>query len=182
MEWFKAEITGVSPLLMRRFTETQDGGATASRTPDRGTPSDQAAANLYHAGEQVVFPAVNVFRSIIEAGTYLKIGRKQISTARSSLVPAGVSIREIDLPVHQPWVVDSRAVRMPATGGRVMRHRPRFDAWKLAFTIGTDTEVIDKATLRKLVNIAGSRIGIGDFRPSTRGPFGRFKVTQWEVS
>lgn len=31
----------------------------------------------------------------------------------------------------------------------------------------------------EIVDAAGSRIGIGDFRPACKGPFGRFVVTSW---
>ena len=33
--------------------------------------------------------------------------------------------------------------------------------------------------LRTIVDDAGSKIGLGDFRPDCKGPFGKFKVTTW---
>jgi len=32
------------------------------------------------------------------------------------------------------------------------------------------------------VDAAGKRIGLGDFRPDCKGPFGRFVVTKWKTS
>ena len=33
--------------------------------------------------------------------------------------------------------------------------------------------------LRQIIDDSGKRIGLGDFRPSTKGPYGRFVVTSW---
>jgi hypothetical protein len=34
---------------------------------------------------------------------------------------------------------------------------------------------------RRLVDDAGRKVGLGDFRPWRRGPFGRFTVVRWEI-
>lgn len=79
------------------------------------------------------------------------------------------------------WEVDERSVVNPATGGRMMAFRPRFNRWSLAFTIEYDPTIFDAAVVRDLVDYAGTRIGLGDFRPARKGPFGKFKVTRWEA-
>ena len=42
-----------------------------------------------------------------------------------------------------------------------------------------DTSICGVKLFRQIVDDAGKRIGIGDFRPATKGPFGRFAVTVW---
>jgi hypothetical protein len=100
---------------------------------------------------------------------------------RSSLIPACLQIQEIEIPLQSEggWTVDTRAVRIPSTGGRIQRHRPCFHDWCLAFTVDLDTSEIGEKLLRDIIDAAGSKIGLGDFRPATKGPFGRFKVTRW---
>ena len=61
-----------------------------------------------------------------------------------------------------------------------MAHRPRFDAWTLNFTLDVDADMFADTLVRELLDIAGKRIGLGDFRPARRGPFGRFVVTGWK--
>ena len=61
-----------------------------------------------------------------------------------------------------------------------MRHRAMFNDWELSFSLTLDTEVITPKMLRQIVDIAGKRIGLGDFRPQTKGQFGRFVVTDWK--
>jgi hypothetical protein len=76
--------------------------------------------------------------------------------------------------------VDSRSVVIPATGGRIMAHRPRLDKWSLTFRLMIDTTMFTEAFTRKLVDDAGKRIGLGDFRPDRKGIFGKFVVSNWE--
>lgn len=62
-----------------------------------------------------------------------------------------------------------------------LRHRPMFDDWRLTFTAELDEKEIGVKLFRSIVDAAGNKVGIGDYRPSTRGPFGRFKVVEWAV-
>lgn len=54
------------------------------------------------------------------------------------------------------------------------------DEWQVSFCINFDPDVFHENLVRELVDIAGQRIGIGDFRPARKGPFGRFKVASWQ--
>ena len=42
-----------------------------------------------------------------------------------------------------------------------------------------DTEVMSEGLLRDIVDKAGKAVGLGDFRPDCKGPFGKFEVTKW---
>jgi hypothetical protein len=76
--------------------------------------------------------------------------------------------------------VDTRAVRIPATGGRILAHRPMFDDWALEFIADVDTDLMNEKLFRAIVDNAGKRVGLGDFRPATKGPYGRYVVTSWK--
>lgn len=182
------KIAGVSPLLMNRFTD-ENAASVASGTSAviRGAkppPREQALAKLYtDSNGKPILPASNLLRALVDAGQFIKAGRSKLSTSRSSLIPAGVAMREIELPVSPAkWEVDSRSVVIPATGGRIMAHRPRFDQWAVSCTLDVDGEMFSADLVRQLVDFAGSRVGVGDFRPMRRGPFGRFRVDGWKVS
>lgn len=62
-----------------------------------------------------------------------------------------------------------------------MCHRPRLDNWELSFTLDVDTEMFDAKIVRILVDDAGKKCGIGDYRPNRKGPFGKFFVKTWEI-
>jgi hypothetical protein len=78
------------------------------------------------------------------------------------------------------WEVDSRAVVVPSTGGRIVCHRPRLDKWILNFTLKLDTKMFSPKFIRTIVDDAGTKVGLGDFRPSRKGIYGRFVVTNWK--
>jgi hypothetical protein len=62
-----------------------------------------------------------------------------------------------------------------------MAHRPRLDEWECSFTIDLfDPDILAPADVRQIIDDAGKKIGLGDFRPSRKGPFGRFVVTAWK--
>lgn len=165
------------------------GTSSSVATGTKGLPRDQAEKKIYRdSNGHPVIPGPNIFSSIIQAGVYHKSGKRQITSKGGSLVPAGLSIIEIETPILIPgtkkqavFEVDSRTGVNPSTGGRVMIHRARFDAWELSFTMEVDEAIFDEAMIRLLVDDAGRRVGLGDFRPAKRGPFGRFKVVHWTV-
>ena len=133
---------------------------------------------------KLIVPGTNLFRCLIDAGKFFKSGKSKVTTLKSSLIPACVSIEEIDIPIKhvQDWKVDTRPVRIPSTGGRILCHRPSFDDWRLSFTLMLDESFLGVKLLRDIVDAAGQRIGLGDFRPDCKGLFGKFKVVSWKVS
>lgn len=180
-------ISGVTPLLMNRFTEESEiavsSGTRTSIRGMRGTPREQAAPKAYknEAGELFI-PGPNIFSCLVAAGSFHKSGRVKLTTHKSSLIPAGLSVVELVCPLNtKDWECDSRSVVIPSTGGRIMCHRPRLDAWQATFTLEIDETMFDPKFVRLLVDDAGKKIGLGDYRPQRKGPFGRFVVANWNT-
>jgi hypothetical protein len=97
------------------------------------------------------------------------------------LVPAGVQVEELVVPLGtKDFEVDSRRVVIPSTGGAIMKHRARVDEWVCTFTLDIDTEIFTAKFVRQLLDDAGKKVGLGDYRPARRGPFGKFVVIEWE--
>lgn len=60
---------------------------------------------------------------------------------------------------------------------RLPRTRAKFDPpWSLKFRLDCDDELVDKEQLDTWLDIAGRRIGLGDWRPEKSGDYGRFEV------
>lgn len=187
MKTIKVSITGITPLLMNNFTdEAQQAASSGTRgatVGNKGTPEQQATKKLYKtsAGKPCI-PQPNMLRCIIDAGKYFKNGKSKVTTQKSSLIPACVDIEGVELELKAgKWSVDTRPVRIPATGGRILAHRPRFDSWSLEFTILLNDKIMTAELLREIVDAAGAQIGLGDFRPDCKGPFGKFRVDKWVV-
>lgn len=188
MKTVKVTIEGVTPLLMNRFTSESEikisSGVSAVSQGDKGTPREQAAKTAYMDEQGNLYvPGPNLFRSFIDAGKFHKNGKSKVTTKKSSLVTAGMCLNDIVLSLNtKKFEVDSRSVVIPATGGRIMKHRARLDEWKLSFTLEIDTAIFTAEFVRILVDDAGKKIGLGDFRPDRKGPFGKFVVTKWRVA
>jgi hypothetical protein len=183
----EVEITGVTPLIQNRFHDeaamAATNGTRATLTGDKGSPKEQAEKKLYLDGAgNPMIPQPNLFRCIIDAGSFFKAGKSKVTTQKSSLIPSCVSVQGIELPLFSSagWRVDERPVRIPSTGGRILAYRPIFDDWRTAFAVDLDEREMSEKLFRQIVDKAGKAIGLGDFRPATKGPYGKFVVTRWE--
>ncbi len=162
-------IAGTTPLLCGR-------PAPEVAVPDIADPRSQAAARLYtDVTGQPVIPGLNLFRCITGAARH--IGRCPVELVHS----LGVAERDVRIRSEHPYAIDTRMVRHPESGERCLCHRPRFDDWSLDLTLLVDRDGISGADARLLLETAGVRVGLGDFRPERNGPFGRFILASWEV-
>ena len=64
---------------------------------------------------------------------------------------------------------------------RVLRTRAKFDEWGVVFTVECDDELVDREQLDAWLDIAGRRIGLGDWRPTKSGHYGRFETEAIEA-
>jgi len=181
------EIAGITPLICNRFHDAAQMEASAgvrgsSAAADRGTALEQSEKKLYTGlNGKPMIPQPNLLRCLVDGGKFFKVGKSQLTTNTSSVLFACVSIdaAEIEIQHSAPWRVDTRAVVIPSTKGRVLAHRPMFDDWRLAFEVELDTTICSAKLFRQVVDTAGNRIGLGDFRPARKGPYGRFSVVKW---
>src|SRR5215204_5432270 len=162
----QVEIEGITPLICNRFTDeaqmAASNGTRAATVGNKGTPFEQAEKKVYtNAKGKPCIPQPNLLRCIIDAGSFFKAGKSKVTTQKTSLIPACVDIDGIDIEIQSTpgWSVDTRPVRIPATGGRILAHRPRFDEWALSFTIQLDDTVMTESLLRDIVDTAGKRVG-----------------------
>jgi hypothetical protein len=181
-------IQGISPLLMNRFTEENEikvtNGMSSVQLGDKGTPREQADRKAYKDKKgNLYIPGQNIYAALISAGRFHKVGKSKVTTQKTSLIPAGIFILDTVIPLGtKQYEIDSRSVVIPSTGGRIMCHRPRLDEWAAKFNLDIDTEMFNEKFVRQIVDDAGKKVGIGDFRPERKGVFGRFVVKEWKVA
>lgn len=176
MKSAKIEITikGLSPLLMHAFPMTE------IKSFEKLSKEEQAEHAAYRVAEteELYVPGIAIQRALVSAATFSK------GKGRSTLQKIVAACVQIDpeycLLGTKTYEIDSRPVVVPATKGRVMRHRPRFNDWEVSFSITFDLELLTEAQMRTIVEDTGSRIGILDFRPEKKGSFGRFMITNWK--
>jgi hypothetical protein len=173
MKKIQVTIKGITPLLMHAFPmETVEA-------IEKKTKEEQAEYAAYRDPDtnMLYIPGVAIQRTLIGAAVYSK-GKGRASLQRVAAACLMVSPERVSLNTDE-YTIDSRPVVVPATRGRVMRHRPRLDEWEAAFEIEFDEILITANQVRNIVDDAGKRVGLLDFRPERKGPFGRFIVTNW---
>lgn len=190
MKTFTARIEGTAGLIQHRFSEQAE--ADSSKTTrlvgnTRGTPREEAEKVTYRYPDGTLYhPGAAIARLLREAGANHKIkgSRKSVKYA----VPGAVIVLDDTIALLHPetneplddYEVDSRPVVIPATKGRVMRHRPRVDEWAMEFQLEIDEDLLPPEFVCQLLTEGGKKLGLGDFRPEKGGPFGRFNVTLWK--
>ena len=187
MKTIEVEIRGNTPLLIHKFAEqAEQGKATRRVMVDSMNPRDEATKNAYIAQDGTYyFNAFSVPATMANAGVNHKMrgSRKTLKFVVPSAVRMEadtVTILDENGKPAKNFEVDSRPVTIPATKGRVMRYRPRFDQWGAKFRLLLNDQMLSSEDAHRLLNEAGESMGIGDFRPEKRGPFGTFRVTKFE--
>ena len=86
------------------------------------------------------------------------------------------SVKDIDAASADESFRFSAAVRVGTA--KIIRTRPRFDAWSVTFTAEIDESVCEERQVTSWLQSAGKLVGIGDWRPGAPrgGSFGRFIV------
>lgn len=175
MKSISVTIEGLSALLMHSYP------LVPIEAIEKKTPQEQAELAAYRDPQtkQLYIPGPNVQRSFVSGASYSK-GKGRGNLSRVAAACIIVDPERISLGTDK-YDIDSRPVVVPATKGRVLRHRPRLDKWKCSFTIDYDETLLTASQVRRIVDDTGSRVGLLDFRPEKRGPFGRFMVTAWDA-
>ncbi|MCI0422766.1 MAG: hypothetical protein L0312_26685 [Acidobacteria bacterium] len=176
---FEVEIKGITPLLMHAFPlvplealEKKPIAEQAEAAAYRIPSSNGNVGDLY-------IPGTAIQRGLVGAATFSK-GKGRASLQKQAAACLFVTPEYVSLNTKE-YAIDSRPVVIPATKGRVLRHRPRLDSWGVKFTLEFDDSLISETQLRQIVDDLGQRVGLLEFRPERKGPFGRFMVTKWLV-
>ena len=148
------------------------------------TPEEEAKAGLYEQNGHFCFPGIGPRNALVSAAGAWKIkmaGSSRKVSARplfASIQPYPELVPILDANTGKPltkYEVDTRRAVVQKNG--ILRSRPVFKSWRLDFNLLVDAE--DEEQLRQVLpevlDYAGRRIGIGDYRPAKGGWFGRFE-------
>jgi hypothetical protein len=176
MKKISCKVKGISGLLMHAFPMVP----IENPPIEKRTPAEQAELAAYRDPETglLYIPGIAIQRCLIGAAAFSK-GKGRATLQKQAAASLFIFPERVSLGVKD-YALDSRPIVIPATRGRVIRHRPRLDEWKAAFEIEYDESLLTERQVRQVVDDAGSRVGLLDFRPEKKGPFGRFIVVEWK--
>lgn len=186
MKRIDVEIRGVTPLLLHRYNEEAEQAKPTRRVEagKKRDPREEARKVAYIAADGTFY-----FNAFCIPGCMGNAGgsHKQRGSRKSLrfVVPSAVQMTTDAVTIlngagpAKDFEVDARPVTIPATKGRVMRFRPRWDQWGAEFTLLVNDDLLSPEMAHQLLAEGGVSFGIGDFRPERRGPFGTFRVVKW---
>lgn len=185
MKTVNVEIQGTSALLINRFGEVAElPGKSMKGKKDYGTPRSQAEKTAYYDEDTKLLwvPSSWVSGTVKSVASDYKLTgtRKSVkSVSGGAVVPLEEKCYFKERYKLSDIEIDSRPVVIQRA--RIMRSRARLEKWSITLALQIDDEILDLETVHNILNDAGRRAGIGDYRPQKGGPFGRFIVTKWKV-
>lgn len=169
-------IKGIRPLLMNGLGDLEERGIGrgANKKGKIYLDSEEAERRLYKDDVGIICqPASHIESCLVYSGADFKISG---SKTYKEPLKAGIFVEPRMLRHQYPsWVIDKRSVVVKRA--RVIRCRPRFDQWELAFLIYIRDNRIDPLILEEILVSAGQYVGIGDYRPR----FGLFEVLSFQI-
>ena len=184
----KVKIVGVSPLLLHNG-QTADPTNKFSRQMKeisgkrKKTDEDYAEmsriewfAGLYvNHSKQIILPASLFEASIYDGAKKSKLGKafkSAVFVYDDAILDIGEKYKDPEDLWSQEKYRDVRGVRIGQA--RVMRTRPILHTWSAEYVISFDDEQVNLSDVQRAINDAGSKCGVGDFRPR----FGRFELAE----
>ncbi len=175
-------------LLMHKFSVKATAkmeSKVKSSGNDYGTPQDQAEDVSYRLDAedgqkgQLYLPAEHFLGAITAAGSGLRVvgqGKKTYKGTFSGNLDVLPDCLVLTTNAGEPlfdYKIDSRPVKISATKGRLIRHRPHIPAgWRTNFTIRVEDDNIPLEVVQAALAEAGKSKCVGDFRPR----FGQFRI------
>lgn len=171
------KISGLTPLLMNRLNPESLKSKSRRRMEEYSTIED--AKNSAYMAEidgkkQLYIPQEAVYSMIINTAKQYRVRRMSLS----SLLAGTMRVEPEKIPLGtDKYEVDERAVVIQ--NQRVLKGRAKLPKWSASFQIIYDSKRLPDGigkTLKEILEDAGTRMGLLDYRPQHRGWFGTFAV------
>ncbi len=181
MARYTLNFAGISPLLTHNPL-SMAAPKTASKGSKIPEPEVEAEAGVYRTEDGVcAIPGIGFRSGMVKAAGAWKVprGKGFMSSRIAHIMVVEELVELIDPETSEPltsYRIDARRAVVQRQG--ITRCRPRFDKWSGTFTIEYDDKLVDPDIFVEIAADAGSRIGVGDYRPEKKGWFGRYSITQ----
>jgi hypothetical protein len=178
-------IQGVTPLLMHNPRGMMMSSDSAAPSKSKKIPGavEEAEIGAYRTPEGYLgFPSIGVRNCTITAAGAFKHKTRSWKTFVSHIQIEPADLLVLTDTKGSPLTEYEVDVRRTVIKGRgaILRARPLVKEWRTNFTFIVDVTMLPTDDPRGLIKTflleAGSRIGIGDYRPEKTGWFGRFTV------
>lgn len=183
----RVRITGMQPLIMHsnrgvnpRLPEVQENKAIAKKGTRKTEEDLDRMARIEWELGLYYDPKIGPYLPSHVILAALRDGAKK--TKQGKLIVEAVLMEELMVKLEYSGprdlnglyddgrFFDLRPVRVQQA--TVNRARPIFPSWAAEFTLTYDSESLDENDLLRIIETAGRRVGLGDYRPT----YGRFTM------
>lgn len=184
MKQYTVTITSVTPYMQHRMNDNalkeseKRAGKLAGRPDVNEEDVTRANAVVYRDKDsgKCYIPNSHIKGALIAAGSFVKskVGARSKSLKQTVAGMFFVGPEKIFLPDFDE--VDIRSAVNQKIKARIIVVRPRWNTWEVTFSLKVDEDSISMETVKDIIGYAGGYIGIGSFRPTSNGEFGRFEL------
>ena len=195
MSFYNVKLRGIRPLIMhngaagidkRSPANLEKADITRKKGSNRTEADDERLRELdcqtsiwYDYDGAPTIPAAAIRAAIETAARKLKQGPQ----VREGLAITEVKVFDYDREALGTTVEElgrnaQFTVPVVVQCSRLERTRAKFDIWSVTVIVEADDELVDQQQLESWLDIAGRRIGLGDWRPEKSGDYGRFEVVE----
>ena len=188
----KVRIASVEPglLMHNALSMTLKPSSKKSTCPHGvayGTRCDECLeAKAYRSANTggLFVPSVALHMSMVNAAGSFRMDEGGKKTSAKRYIAGSVRVLPNEIPLIDgdgelitKYDVDARPVVVQHA--RVIRDRPWVKVWNAEFLINYE-RIADPSIIKEVLEFAGQRVGLLDFRPEHMGIFGTFRVTNFE--
>lgn len=183
MKRYEVKLKSKTPYMQHRMDDAKLEeweklhSLTVTRTDVAQTDAVRAEYHCYRNAEgKCYIPSSHLIGSLITAGTYVKSKVGAQTKSMKSIVAGMFIIEPFEIIVPDYDTIDKRSAVNKVTKARIITIRPMWSKWEVSFTLLVDNDTIALAMIKQLFDFAGNNVGIGSFRPTNNGMYGRFEL------
>lgn len=149
--------------------------------PDANDDDEKRAE--YHsyfdvAQNSYYIPDEHIRGALIMGGSFVKSKVGNARKSMTNIVAAMFEIKPEHLLIPPYDIIDKRSAVNKNIKGRVMVVRPMWSQWKVSFTLEIGEDSVTKPMITEIFRSAGAYVGMGSYRPTAKGKYGRFQVVE----
>lgn len=129
-----------------------------------------------HENGKCFIPADQLRGAFINAGSYVKAKVGGRSKSMKVIVAAMFTVLPEQIFVPDYDTIDKRSAVNKHVKARIIKIRPKWNNWEINFILQVGENSITIETIKSIIEYAGNYVGIGSFRPTNNGMFGRFEL------
>lgn len=177
-------LQSITPLSWSRYPGEEIPKCPSGADKSREWEERHWKSRLHTEDGEVVIPSMSVWKALQTASKQVKL-KGTASYARifeTGMIPLGMSgstgIKIEDVQVEKIPVPLTPGKGKPGTGPRGVKWFPLIREWSASFEFMVHDATMTPKVFAEVLALAGMSVGVGRWRPESKGMYGRFKAVE----